>query len=256
MKRWIVSLLLATGLAWSASASAQAQTVGVRWSTPMYAGPSTGYPVVGHISAGAFVTLNGCLGDYAWCEVNDGLSRGWVEPDNLAVYQNSVPYAFYDATPWFTYPIVSFYIGDYWGRYYSNRPWYRDRYRYDRWDWRQGNRGWDRPRPPHHGHRPPPVRPPRPNDPPVHRPPHQGPNFPGRPPIGPGNGQPDWNRPTPTGPDYTRPNYGPRPSYQRNNPPRTEPGRPPISREQGRPAPTSRPTPRPDRERADRQQEP
>lgn len=230
MKRWMIPLLLATGLAWSASASAQAQTVGVRWSTPMYAGPSTGYPVVGHISAGAFVTLNGCLGDYAWCEVNDGLSRGWVDPDNLAVYQNSVPYAFYDATPWFTYPIVSFYIGDYWGRYYSNRPWYRDRYRYDRWDWRQNNRGWNRPSLPHHT-RPPVNRPNPPRQSPP--PPRHGPTLPGRPPIRPGNGQPDWNRPSPGAPDYTRPNVGPRPAYQRNDSARPQPG----NRGQDRPAP-------------------
>lgn len=230
MKKWIAGLLLAGGLGWGAAASAQ--TVGVRLSTPMYAGPSTVYPVVGYIRAGAFISLNGCLSDYAWCDVNDGINRGWVDPDNLYVYQNSVPYAFYDAASWFTYPIISFYIGDYWVRHYSNRPWFRDRTRYDRYDWRQSNRVWRRPPPPHQA-RPPVIRPQPPHHTPRPTPPRQGPTLPGRPPIGPGNGQPDWNRPSPGAPDYTRPNVGPRPTYQRNDSPRPQPG----TRGQDRPAP-------------------
>lgn len=238
MKPWLSATLLASLM--GASAGAWAQTVGVRWSTPVYAGPSTSYPTVSYVGAGAFVTLNGCLSDYAWCEINDGLNRGWVDPENLAVYQNSVPYAFYDATPWFNYPIVSFVLGDYWGRYYLNQPWYGERYRYDRWDWRQGNRGWHRP--PRGDGRPSGSRPERPDFRPPNRPDHQGPGFPGRPPMDPRRppqGLSDSDRrPTPFGPGYTRPNPGSRPAYQRNEGSRPLP--PPGERGEGRP---TRPTP-------------
>lgn len=145
----LIKATLALGLlATSSVAAAQygsGNPVRVRWSTPVYAGPSTGYPTVAYLGAGGTVRLNGCLSDYAWCDVTDGANRGWVDADKLAVYRGNTPYSFNDANGWFTYPIVTFYLNDYWRRHYPSRSWYHQSQRYDRWDWRHDNRGWNRP---------------------------------------------------------------------------------------------------------------
>jgi uncharacterized protein YraI len=137
------------------------------------AGPGSDYPVVVHYGPGAPLSVQGCTSGYGWCDVigPDG-SRGWV-------YATGVSYAYQSTyVPIITYgavigvPILSFVIGDYWGRYYAGRPWY-------------GNRGrWE--------HRPPPL--PGPGFRPGFRPPlpgtpgfHGGPGFrPGPPGHGPG----------------------------------------------------------------------
>lgn len=226
------------------------------------------------------MSLNGCLTDYAWCDVHDGLNRGWVDADSLFVYRGAQPYTLYDASPWFTYPIVTFYVGDYWRRHYYNRPWYHDRHRYDRWDWRHDNRRWDRPRGrdwDDRGHRPPRegwVPPPRPNPPrqdwerrgvlpPDQRPPRDiryerrtPATVPSRP-VEPIQRRSTWENPSPIRPDYNRGSVNPRPSSM-------EQPRPTYQRPQGRmenrpmPQGRSQPDARPAMRSApgERQQEP
>lgn len=98
----------------------------------LYAGPAPDYPIVAHLYAGVQLRVIGCLPDYAWCDVllPDGL-RGWAYGPGLSYdwMGNALPVPQYGAS--IGIPIVSFVIGDYWGRYYRNQPWYDD------WHWRR-----------------------------------------------------------------------------------------------------------------------
>ncbi|MGH8780043.1 SH3 domain-containing protein [Paraburkholderia sp.] len=194
MHRWLIggALMAALGAAtWSGTASAQSQAytnvpVNVR------AGPAPDYPVVAQLPGGASVSVMGCVSGYTWCDVAVPGLRGWV-------YGGSLNYPYQGATvPLMSYgptiglPIVVFSLNTYWGSYYRNRPWYRDR---SRW--------MNRP-------------PPRPGRPPV----HGG----GRPP-GQGNARPPGPRPQP-GQGAGRPGRpgGPSAGGQRPGGPGAQPG--------------------------------
>ena len=174
---WLALLaLLSVGLGCYADAG-PAYTQGV---VHLRAGPSSEYPLVTSIPANSLLTLNGCIDDWTWCDVDWEGNRGWVYGNYLYYdYQSRrVPIIEYGAQ--LGIGIVAFSIGDYWGRYYSGRPWYR---RENYWM-----------------HRPPPPRRPRPRPPPRPAPPR-----PGRPPPArPGRPAPPHSRPAPR-PDPGRP---------------------------------------------------
>jgi uncharacterized protein YraI len=121
----------------------------------LYAGPGGDYPVVSQLPSGLPVTVMGCVSDYTWCDVALPELRGWA-------YGGSLNYPYQGAAvPLMSYgtmigiPIVGFTVGSYWSSYYRDRPWYRDR---DRWDQRRpppgppGGRGY-RPGGPEFDHR-------------------------------------------------------------------------------------------------------
>ncbi len=127
---WLaLSLLPATALAQEAYTSRTAH---------LRAGPARDYPVVAILPAGLPIEVQGCLGDYTWCDVIAGPTRGWL-------YAGSIDYA-YEGTyvPMITYGpqigigIVGFLLLDYWGLHYHDRPWYPER---DEWVHRHGP-GW------------------------------------------------------------------------------------------------------------------
>ncbi len=112
--------------------SAAAQNAIVTQPAQLFAGPAPDYPVIAAVYPGLEVSVIGCLADYMWCDVvlQDGL-RGWAYGPSLAYgwMGNALPVP--DYGPSLGIPLVTFFIGDYWGRHYRHQPWF-DEYR-----WRQ-----------------------------------------------------------------------------------------------------------------------
>ena len=148
-------------------ATARAQSALTTTAVTLRSGPSTDYPPVLVLPTAAPVTVYGCLDGWSWCDVSFQANRGWVYGSYLAYpYQgNNVPILGFGAS--LGLPIISFSLGDYWGRYYQGRPWYGRR---DYWlrhppPMRPGPGGY---RPPHRPR--PPISPPRPRPPGGHHP--------------------------------------------------------------------------------------
>jgi len=108
--------------------AAAAQQAFTRGSPSLRAGPAGNYPLVARLAPGQPLQVIGCTRGYSWCDVvlPDGL-RGWVAASRLdyAYADTRVPILTYGAT--IGIPIVTFVIGDYWGNYYRDRPWYGER---------------------------------------------------------------------------------------------------------------------------------
>lgn len=150
--------------------AAQAQAAFTATAVHLRAGPAPDYPVVAVLPAGYQVAVQGCLGDYSWCDVLAGPERGWIYAANIHTpYQNTyVPVLTYGAV--IGIGVLTFVLNDYWPHYYHDRPWYAQR---ERWNWR--------PAPPPH------YAPPR----------HPAPHAPQRPPYG--EDRPRPQLPTPPG---------------------------------------------------------
>lgn len=109
------------------------------------AGPDIGYPSVVIVPAGTIVQIEGCIDDWAWCDVVYGSDRGWIAGTYLQDEYAGQPVLVPAYGARLGIPVVSFSITAYWGRYYVDRPFYRERERWYR-------------HPPRHAPPPPPVR--------------------------------------------------------------------------------------------------
>jgi uncharacterized protein YraI len=179
IKRATLALLIGLLMLFAVRPShAQSQTVQVRWSGSLHAGPSSSYPILGYLPASRMLFLNGCLADYAWCDVAAGPVRGWIDANNLFLPQNG-PYfdAFGHAFYVPAFPVTYFSPADYWHNFYQDQPWYANHTQWEGWSWWEYSQRWPQTpvlyqTPVYH---PPVVIPPRP------RPPPQPPTFlPGR----------------------------------------------------------------------------
>src|SRR3954471_12496167 len=164
-------------LALSISCTALAENALTIDTASVRAGPDDSYPEVAVLDAESPIQVMGCLDDWSWCDVTFDGNRGWLySPDITFEYEGGyVP--FYTYAPAFSVPVVAFTVDAYWGRYYHDRPWFRER---DQWAHRAIE------------HRPPPGPPPHRGPPPrevVNRDrPHGGP--PGGHPIRAGHAEP------------------------------------------------------------------
>jgi uncharacterized protein YraI len=203
----------------------------------MRAGPDVEYPLILTLATGTPVSIQGCTTGWEWCDVVAVGNRGWVAGSYLQYTYNNQPVVVVDYGAQIGIPIVSFVIGTYWGRYYTGRPFYRDRVRW-----------YSRPIPIRPPPRPrPPIRPPggghnRPNPPGGgNRPQPPGGNRP-QPPGGGNRPQPPGggNRPQPPGGGNR-----PQPPGGGNRPQPPSGGNRPQPPGGNRPAPSTRPAPRP-----------
>jgi uncharacterized protein YraI len=222
MKRLTLALITVISMALGGTAAAaNAYTQGI---VHLRAGPSTDYPIVASIPPSSLLAVNGCLDDYTWCDADWEGNHGWVYGDYLYYdYQDRrVPVLQFGAA--LGIGIVSFSVGDYWGRYYVGRPWYARR---DYWMHRRPPPRRPPPRPALPPPRPP--RPPRPSPPPRPHPSRPQPPSTGRPTPNPGGG----NRPGPSRPGGgNQSGSGGRPGSGPGTPPQTRPA-PPQDRNPG-----------------------
>jgi uncharacterized protein YraI len=111
-------------------------------------GPDIDFPSVGVIPEGDPVEIAGCLEDESWCDVIWAGDRGWVYSEYLAFEDGSGEFVALPDVGLAAYriPVITFYAGDYWDRYYRGRPWYRDRARWVDYRWR-ARPGWHAPPP-------------------------------------------------------------------------------------------------------------
>lgn len=120
------------------TAGAQAAPGFATGNVNLRAGPSTQYPAITVVPNGARVEIHGCLRDATWCDVSYARARGWVSNAYLQVMQRGarVPLRAWRG------PVITFDVGNYWGRHYRNRPFYGQR---DRWGRYHREFGWERP---------------------------------------------------------------------------------------------------------------
>lgn len=124
-----LGLLVAAFCAVPAAAQAQQMAL-TSVDVHLRAGPSRDYPIVAILPAGLSISVQGCLGDYRWCDVVAGSYRGWVYAGNIVYpYQGAnVPVLTYG--PVIGIGIITFSLGSYWGEHYRGRPWYPQRHRW------------------------------------------------------------------------------------------------------------------------------
>ena len=219
--------------------AAQAQLAYTAKTVNLRAGPARDFPVVAVLPAGFQIAVQGCVGDYTWCDVLAGDLRGWVYGGNIQYsYQNSyAPVITWG--PVMGIAIIGFTLEDYWGRHYWRSPWYPERHRW-------ADRQWPAPRPHVRPHQPPAPVPPGGGPPPPAPPPPPplGPPPPPPPPAPRGGAPP----PAPPPPDG-RPVHPGRPDGTaplRPQPPgRPPPGQRPPGVAPGTPHPGGAPVPQP-----------
>jgi len=129
----IAKLVALAGLGLVAlSASAEART----WSgytvakVNERAGPSTAYPSVAVIPAGAPIVIYGCLDDVTWCDISWGPNRGWMAATYLQVTYQSRRVPLHDYITPLGIPFLTFSFDTYWGDHYRRRPFFHQE---DQW---------------------------------------------------------------------------------------------------------------------------
>jgi uncharacterized protein YraI len=132
MKRIVIALgalLMAASLTGPAEAAA---TGYAKTHVNLRAGPSTAFPPLGVVPAGAQVIIHGCLDGWTWCDTSWGQLRGWVYGTYLAAHYQGQRIRVVEVAPRLGLPVISFHFGTYWDRHYRDRPIYRDRSRWER----------------------------------------------------------------------------------------------------------------------------
>ena len=183
-------LKLVAGLAVALAALpgvSQAQLAYAAKQVNLRAGPGMEYPVIAILLAGVPVTVQGCVADYRWCDVEAGPSRGWVYAGNIVYPYQGANVPVISAGAMIGIGILAYSVASYWDQHYVGRPWYPQR---QRWI--------NRPPPPPHAR---PVQ--RPALPEHHAPAGHPPASPehrapvGHPPASPEHRRPSGQRPVP-----------------------------------------------------------
>ena len=97
------------------------------------AGPDQSYPLVDQLPTGTEVDVQGCTDGWEWCDVindSDG-NRGWIAGNYIQYQYEDQQVLLPEYGAQIGIPIVAFSVGNYWDRYYRERPFYGDR---DSWN--------------------------------------------------------------------------------------------------------------------------
>lgn len=122
LKRWLLALGLLAGAAGLAEAATVAVATG---NVNLRAGPSTAYPVVTVVPAGARIVTHGCLEGYSWCDIAFGGARGWVAANYIRIVDQGAPVVLTPGLAPAAGIAVVAYNRAYWDTYYAAYPWYR-----------------------------------------------------------------------------------------------------------------------------------
>ncbi len=146
LKKTIAAVAVALGASVMMSAPASAAPGYAVDRLDIRSGPDRDYPTVGFARPGTRVEINGCLPDWSWCDVTARRDRGWVRGNDIQAEYRGRRIAY--GAAWHV-PTFTFNFGTYWNSHYRDRPFYRERVRWERhWNDRRGHDRHDR-----HDHR-------------------------------------------------------------------------------------------------------
>jgi uncharacterized protein YraI len=128
MKPNVAALLAVAMLA--VSPNARALQAYIATGSALLAGPAAEYPPVLDLSSGEPVEVVGCVDGYSWCDVSFQGYRGWFDGRQLVYPYGGVRVPLTGFGAQIGVPVVGFAVEDYWGRFYRDRPFYRDRARW------------------------------------------------------------------------------------------------------------------------------
>jgi uncharacterized protein YraI len=114
-----------------AAVQAQPQQATTSKRVNLRAGPARDFPLVAVLPAGLAVSVQGCLPEYTWCDVIAGYQRGWVYAGNLNYFYQGRFGPLPNYAPIIGLVVLGFILDDYWGHHYVDRPWYRERHRWE-----------------------------------------------------------------------------------------------------------------------------
>jgi uncharacterized protein YraI len=132
MKQYLIMAAVAATAAFAVPTAAMARPGFVTTSLNLRAGPSTSFPVVDTLPAGASVNIHGCLAGYTWCDVGWRGERGWVAGRYLDFVYRGRRVLLPDYAVEVGFPIVGFSVGTYWNHYYRHRSFYHRRHNFER----------------------------------------------------------------------------------------------------------------------------
>ncbi|WP_117193892.1 SH3 domain-containing protein [Rhizobium terrae] len=121
IKKLLLAFAILAGMTSAAAAATAAIATG---NVNLRAGPSTAYPVVTVVPAGARITAYGCIDGYSWCDISLGAYRGWVSASYIQVTYHGAPVVLTPAVAPRIGLVVIAYDRAYWDRYYVRYPWY------------------------------------------------------------------------------------------------------------------------------------
>jgi uncharacterized protein YraI len=128
LKRTMMSTTLAFALLAPGAAIAATQAI-TTTDLNIRTGPGTSYQRFDTIPSSDRVVVHGCLAGYNWCDVGWRGERGWVSGNYLAYRsERHRDRTISSVGVSIGLPVLGFEPYAYHGRYYRDRPWYRDRY--------------------------------------------------------------------------------------------------------------------------------
>lgn len=125
LKPLVRAAALTVALALGGATVAEAATTAVATANVnLRAGPSTAYPAVIVVPAGAGIVTYGCVAGYSWCDISFGAYRGWVASSYIQIVHAGTAVVLAPAVATAAGIGVVAYNRAYWDTYYRAYPWH------------------------------------------------------------------------------------------------------------------------------------